>query len=566
MIGHIKLENFKRVTNFDTNLDDVNVLVGGNNAGKSSVLQGIQFTIMAEVVRRRLDTKTVSQDLLWYLPTSDVSLLRHGDPYTVSSGQTSTLTLDSVADESGATDSFNITLSKGRNYGHISVVTTGNNKFRQQVTSFKELYSAYTPGLAGIPLREQLVSPAVLRNAAANGDANLYLRNILYYIKEAGELDKLNYYIHRIFPGYSISVPYDPESDIDISVNVSTDSNSLPLELCGTGLLQVIQIMAYSVYFRPKLLLLDEPDEHLHPSNQILLCNAIKLLTQKMNLQVILSTHSRHMISALDGYARFIWMKNGSVSPENQSSNFYNVLLDLGALDTFDAILQGTYTAVILTEDSDKTYLEKILEANGFDVSKIKLISYNSCSHLDSAIQLALFIKESARDCKVVIHRDRDFMTEDEIDVVKKRVSDEGLPLWITDESDIEAYFTTVAHIAEITGKPEDEVLAWQNKIIQDNHVEIQHKFEEKRKEIRTALYLNNKLKTQLSEEREVKWPEFIKLFGKACPTSRKNVVGKFLLRKCNQNMVLLAGRQVDLLENSSALQIPSLCELLKDN
>ena len=70
---------------------------------------------------------------------------------------------------------------------NISINTSGNNKFRQQVTSNKDLYSAYTPGLAGIPLSEKLVSPAVLRNAAANGDANLYLRNILYYIKEEGD-------------------------------------------------------------------------------------------------------------------------------------------------------------------------------------------------------------------------------------------------------------------------------------------------------------------------------------------------------------------------------------------
>ncbi len=32
-----------------------------------------------------------------------------------------------------------------------------------------------------------------------------------------------------------------------------------PLELAGTGFLQVIQIFAYIVYFRPIILLVDEP-------------------------------------------------------------------------------------------------------------------------------------------------------------------------------------------------------------------------------------------------------------------------------------------------------------------
>ena len=431
-------------------------------------------------------------------------------------------------------------------------------------TSIKELYSAYTPGLAGIPLSERLVAPAVLRNAAANGDANLYLRNILYYIKRENELSLLNQYIHKIFPGFTIKVPYDPDSDVFIAVHVFDNGKTIPLELCGTGLLQVIQIMAYSVYFKPKLLLLDEPDEHLHPSNQVLLCDAIKLLTQKMGLQVLLSTHSRHMISALDGEARFIWMKNGEVCKDNQSSNFYNVLLDLGALDTYDAILQGIYTTVVLTEDSDTKYLKKLLEVNGFDLCKTQLIPYSSCSHLDSAIQLANFIKNSARTCKVIIHRDRDFMTEDEISVVKQRFKNEHLPIWITDECDIESYFTTVAHISELTGKSEDDVNEWQNSVIQENHVEIQHKFESKRNDIRATMYRDGKLKKKSGDE--VKWPDFVELFGKACPTSRRNVVGKFLLKKCNQNMNKLTNQQVDLLSYSKALNIPSLRDLQKDS
>lgn len=564
MIAHIKLEQFKKVTCFETDLDDINILVGANNSGKSSVLQGIQFTIMAEVVRRHLGATTVSQDRLLYLPSQNFSVLRHGSPYTNYSGYTSTLSLTSESDtNSDASDSFQITLSKGRNYGNISIATSGNNKFRQQVTSYKELYSAYTPGLSGIPLSEKLVSPAVLRNAAANGDANLYLRNILYYIKEAGELAKLNQYIQSVFSGYIISVPHDPNTDIDISVNVTINGKSFPLELCGTGLLQVVQIMAYSVYFKPKLLLLDEPDEHLHPSNQILLCDTIKLLVQEMKLQVLLSTHSRHMISSFDGDARFIWMKNGEICRENPSSHFYNVLLDLGALDAYDSILQGIYTTVILTEDSDTKYLKKILEVNGCDLHKTQIIAYNSCSHLDAAIQLANFIKSSARTCKVIIHRDRDLMTEEEVSVVKQRVENEHLPIWITDECDIEAYFTTVAHICEITGKSEEEVEQWQNKLIQENHVEIQHKFESKRNDIRATLYRDNKLKKKSGED--VRWPEFMSLFGTACPTSRSNVVGKFLLKKCNQNMNRLTEKQVNLLTASNALQIPSLVHLLND-
>lgn len=362
MIKHIVLDKFKRINRFESDLDDINVIVGANNSGKSSVLQGIHFTILTEVVRRSVGLTTVSQDSLLYLPSNDFSVLRNEHPYTNYSGLTSSLTLVSDTETNGEQDSFKITVSKGKNFGNISINAVGNNKFRQLVSSNKDLYSAYTPGLSGIPLCERLVSQAVLRNAAANGDANLYLRNILYYIKKNNRLNKLNELIQTIFPEYVISIPYDPDTEINITVNVKIKDMTIPLELCGTGLLQVIQIMAYSVYFKPKLMLLDEPDTHLHPNNQILLCDAIKLLVTEIGIQVILSTHSRHMISAFDNEARFIWMKNGEVCNEQQSPDFYNVLLDLGALDEYDRILQGKYTTVILTEDSDTKYLKKSLK------------------------------------------------------------------------------------------------------------------------------------------------------------------------------------------------------------
>ena len=109
MIKHIKLENFKRVTSFETDLDGINVLVGANNSGKSSVLQGIQFTIMAEVVRRVMGRETVPQEKLLYLPSADFSVLRHGSPYTNYSGLTSSLILKSdTASDGKNEDEFSI--------------------------------------------------------------------------------------------------------------------------------------------------------------------------------------------------------------------------------------------------------------------------------------------------------------------------------------------------------------------------------------------------------------------------------------------------------------------------
>lgn len=560
MIAHITLNNFKKVKKFDSDLDKINILVGANNSGKSSVLQGIQFTIMAEVARRYFNRDTtVPQEKLFYSPSSDFTVLRHNNPYTNYSGNTSELVLK---DDSVPAETFSITLKKGRNYGNISIAASSNNKFRQTVTSFNNLYSTYTPGLSGICLREKMIGKAVLRNAAANGDANLYLRNIIYYVSQGGNLDKINNLIGKIFDSTKLSVDFNPDNDTDIIVNVVSGGKLIPIELCGTGLLQVIQIMAYSIYFQPKLLLLDEPDEHLHPNNQILLCKALKLLVEEYNLQIILSTHSRHIIAAMEGDAKYIWMKNGEICKEKIEPTYYNLLFDLGALDTFDDVIRGKYRNIVLTEDSDITYMQTLLKANNIDLNTTLIYPYKTCEQLESAILVGDFIKKAAPNCNVIIHRDRDFMTDDEVNVIKDKITAESLIPWITRYSDIEAYFTTEKHLSIITGKDLAEINSWLTDILTKNHVDIQAEFQNKRNNVKNKLYRDGKLKKNNS----ISWPDTINLFGKSVPTSLKNVKGKFLLRKINGSILEFAGKVIKVATETEALKDSDIQTLFVHN
>ncbi|SFR13996.1 ATP-dependent nuclease [Desulfoscipio geothermicus] len=556
MIKHVKLENFKNAVDFDTDLDKINVIVGANNSGKSSVLQGIHFNILAEAVRRNSGRETVSQHSLLYLPSSDFTVLRHGTPYTNYSGNTSKLTLtsDTFSDGENA-DSFSITISKGRNFENISIKCRPNNPFRQLVTSYTDLYSVYVPGLSGIPLEEKLQTKAVIRSATANGDANLYLRNILYYIKENGDLPKLNELINKIFPSTSIMLPYNPEQDLNIKVTINENGTSLPIELSGTGFLQIVQIMAYVLLFKPKLLLLDEPDEHLHPNNQLLLVDALKLLADKLNTQIIICTHSRHMLTALDDEAKFIWLKNGRVNQSNDSPYMYSVLMDIGALDTFDKVINGTYSCVFLTEDEKVKMAKRLLTYNSFNMNNTLIVPYKGCSNTETAIQLSDFIHRSAPNCKVIIHRDRDFMTDEEVSRVNEKISGHNTIPFVTDGSDIEAYFIDPSHLAYVIGVSRDEIIDWLNTLASNNHVEIQEKFHNKRKEIEYSF---------LYRDDRTACPSVIDLFGRTVPTASQNRLGKFMLRKANGDVFNKFGRSIDLLQNSPHLKIEQLQTILR--
>lgn len=63
-LTNLTLEKFKKVDIVDINLHGLNVLVGGNNAGKSSVLQGVHFSVIAAIASKQAGRDTFTQESL----------------------------------------------------------------------------------------------------------------------------------------------------------------------------------------------------------------------------------------------------------------------------------------------------------------------------------------------------------------------------------------------------------------------------------------------------------------------------------------------------------------------
>lgn len=550
-IQEIHLEKFKRVESSKFSLDKVNVLVGGNNAGKSSILQGIHFSVTVSAIARQQQLETFSSNLLLYNPTHDFTQLKNGTPYkNFGEDNNSLLTIIACNEDNDVQASYEISLNKGRNHGNIGCRRSGDQALGLLITDPNNLFSIYVPGLAGIPQSEELRSKAIVRRGVASGDANLYLRNVIFYISKKDKLDTLNESLDSVFPGMTLSITFDEEKDTSLIVNVHVDGKSTPLELVGTGVLQIIQILSYITYFNPKLLLLDEPDSHLHPNNQTILAHILKDIADSTNTQVLLCTHSRHIIDALYSEANFIWMKDGTVQEQGHTINRLPLLMDIGALDDFDKFRQGELKAVILTEDRDISYLKKLLLANGFNLTEILIYTYKTSSNLEQVSMFVEFIKEVANDCKVVVHRDRDFMTYNEVEIITKKIIDSNAIPFITKYSDIEGYFTKIEHLSQLIGVSDIEVKEWINQIAIMNHIEIQHHFTRKRDEIKNKLYNRKKMNT---------CPDTLELMGTQVPLSEDKRKGKYMIKKIRGGLHSQFNKEIDITALTSYLK----CEIL---
>lgn len=558
-LTNIAIERFKKIERMLLlELANINVIVGGNGSGKSSILQAIHFSVMTAVAHKENGRQqTFSAEKLMYVPTNDFVVLRHGTPYrnqdTEDSYSRVTLSKRFVEDGADELYSYDVKIWKGKNHGNISCERTGDaNRIGNAITNAINLFSIYAPGLAGISQREELKSKAIVRRGVASGDANLYLRNIIYYISQERQLEQLNELIGLIFPGYSIEVVFDEYKDTHINVFLRSNGRREYIELAGTGFLQALQIASYVIYFKPKLLLLDEPDSHLHPNNQSILCVALEYVADKYNTQVLLSTHSRHMVDALSDSANFIWVRGGDVVEQGHNPRVIPLLMDIGALDDYDRLHSGGVDHVILTEDSDKRFLRLLLEYNSFDMGKTLIYSYKTSSKIDSAMLFVDFLKEVAPGVQVIVHRDRDFMVDEEVSIVEQKIQQVGALPFVTDGSDIEDYFVGAIHISEHLGEPVDVVTSWLESLATQHHVEIQLDYTNKRNELNGIIY-----RGRLDDA-----PRTADLMGRQVPLARDKIKGKFLLKKVRGEMRHKFGREVNLLAPSLGLFSNKLYEL----
>jgi hypothetical protein len=122
-------------------------------------------------------------------------------------------------------------------------------------------------------------------------------------------------------------------------------------------------------------------------------------------------------------------------------------------------------------------------------VDKVAPFPFDGVSKLGSGSALTRLRQALGNHHKVVIHRDRDCMTDDELKGWRAEYSRPGLTPWVTRGSDIEMYFCEVDVVAAALGIPKPAAEALIKEVIAENEQQFRKTFENKRSEINKKLY-----------------------------------------------------------------------------
>lgn len=465
MLTEISIKRFKAIDQLILPLARINLVIGANNSGKSSLLQAIQFAVsIAQTMKNeggewRSSVMNLSfpPDRLVYTPLRDIRSLRHGQTfyegyYGIEIAFTANNPVPATPPVNGSLPLIvtSVEVEKGR--GQNIKCTLKGLDLGKHLTLIKQPYSIFVPGLAGIPMSEEFKSEALVRRAAARGDANNVFRNVLWLLRQnEGQWAKFLGDFQKVFPGRTIEVSFNGDADEHIKCEVVIGYLRLPIDSAGTGVLQAIQILAYIHLYGPKLLILDEPDSHLHPDNQRRLIRLISELAELNNFQVVLSSHSRHILDELEGTARKHWIRGGKRVPDEEY-NSINALFEIGALDRGDLLRAGKIKCVVLTEDEDTYCIRELLKGSGFDIGELEIWSYRGCSNRDTAVALARVVAAHAAKTLVLIHRDRDYLTDAEVTDYRTSLTSacNNVDVFVTSTTDAESHFLLPAHLCSV--------------------------------------------------------------------------------------------------------------------
>ena len=309
IIHYLKLHNFKVFGEEKTiELDQPSVLIGPNNSGKTSALQGLALwsmgfkrwyesrgTTKSEKVTNtglnRLDIIQVPvQEARFFWKNTDIR-----------KGSTNYIPLDITVgvEFKGEVHECKMTFT---HFTPEVIYCAPNAEFFKNKDLLAFAYNLRVEILypmSGMITEETLLPEGRINVLIGQGQTAQVLRNLCYQIVERDETEKLDNWrgvadlMKQLFQ-IQLEKPTFIKSrgSIELKYKSFEVKNPLDISLAGRGLQQMLLLISYLYGHRNSILLLDEPDAHLEILRQKLVFTLLRDLSVKNNNQVIIATHS----------------------------------------------------------------------------------------------------------------------------------------------------------------------------------------------------------------------------------------------------------------------------------
>lgn len=314
MIKELHLKKFKKFKDTTIQIAPFSILMGENSSGKTTVIQSINLALNIfsrfDLIHKgtsgyKIRNKGIGFTELPGLKIADFRELyyskisRGTKSKNVGDGQIGTVI--TVTDEKGN----KLKLQISSLFGGYNVKCISNVEEIQNAPELHLKKPLYISGFVGLMAAEERSFPVAIQERLLSGQASSIIRNLILDTKTKSPK---NFALlrKRLKDDFNFSIDnIDFEETNDLYVNAmyaESHENSkvvFDFNASGSGFMQILQILTPIYRYCPEesnIVLLDEPDAHLHPNLQASLAKTLREIQRELNIQIIISTHSTTII------------------------------------------------------------------------------------------------------------------------------------------------------------------------------------------------------------------------------------------------------------------------------
>ena len=297
MIRKVTLRRFKRFEDVTFKIPGHIVLVGPNNSGKTTLLQAIAAWSLALNRWKQLNdfqrhgggyTKApIARQAFSAVPLRAFDLLWNERRYR-----------EPVEIEIESTKGWQVAIELIPDSTEQIYVRPNSSLVPDQVRS-ADLRAVFVPPMTGISTDEPVYQRPKQDQLLGQGKPGDIIRNLLVDAHRSAGWATLQDSIRRLF-GCELLPPDASGADIIAEYRSGPQSPRLDIAGAGSGFQQVLMLMTF-LHTRPaSVLLLDEPDAHLHIILQDAIYRELRSVAAAQNSQLIIATHSEVIINSVE--------------------------------------------------------------------------------------------------------------------------------------------------------------------------------------------------------------------------------------------------------------------------
>lgn len=446
-ITSARFTRFKAFENFQIALQDFNVLVGPNNAGKSTIISA--FRILAEGLRRARARSATPIDVPGFtgwghrlnieeLPIASENIFFDYD------------------DSTPAQIAFR--LSNGNHLrllfpeqGACYLIPESKDRLPRSPSQFKTEFDVeigFVPILGPVDQREPLYAKEAARLALLSSGASRNFRNIWYHYRDGFE--RFRELVKSTWPGMDIEPPELTGDRRHLAMFCPEERR--PREICwaGYGFQVWCQMLTHIVKAEAaSLLVIDEPDIYLHSDLQ----RQLVALLGELGPDILIATHSTEIIAECEPSSLLnINKKNASAQRVKDVSQLKRVFSALGSNLNPTLTQLAKTRRVVFVEGMDFQVFgvfARILGhqrvANRADFAVVQTDGFNPKRAVDLAAGIDAAV--GSRVARAVV-LDRDYRSEAEIEDVRRELAKHGFTARVHARKEMENYLLDADVIA----------------------------------------------------------------------------------------------------------------------